>query len=173
MIQTVSNDVRLKHWLEESSYRLLIGTHINSNEAPLNVQEPFSLAPLQTLTEDARESELFISDYSGTIYDFLLLGRPQILFAFDLSDYLKRRYLFGKYEERDFALHASSSEELVELLISEAWKSPLLRARAAEHRARSLPPAAESYARLSVNELSEIHAEAQRTAISPPAESRE
>lgn len=156
VIETVTQDARLRDWLERNSYRLLIGTHVNAKEAPPNLSEPFSLSPLHSLTEDARQSELLISDYSGVVYDFLLLERPQILFAFDLSDYTKRRHLFGKYEERDFALHPRTPEQLVQMLISEAWRDPLLRKRASAHRLRSLPQAAQSYARLSVLELCKV-----------------
>lgn len=171
VIETVTQDARLRDWLERNSYRLLIGTHVNAEEAPLNLSEPFSLSPLRSLTEDARQSELLISDYSGIVYDFLLLERPQILFAFDLHDYTKRRHLFGKYEDRDFALHPRTPEELVQVIVSEAWRDPLLRKRASEHRLRSLPPRAQSYASLSVLELCRIQELIERrsgTGISQP-----
>lgn len=169
IIRAVTQDARLRDWLERNSYRLLIGTHVNSKETPLDLSEPFSLSPLISLTEDARESELLISDYSGIVYDFLLLQRPQVLFAFDLADYVKRRHLFGRYEDRDFALHARTPEELVEIITSEAWRDPLLRERAAEHRARSLPPPADSYARLCVLELRKIQQKNGSSPAVPPA----
>lgn len=158
-IQTVVNDPRLRDWLKEKSYRFLLGTHINSGEKALDLREPFVLAPLDSLTHDVSASELLISDYSGVIYDFLLLERPQILFAFDLEDYTKRRHLFGTYENRDFALHPRTPTELVDLLTTEAWRDPRLAERATVHRIRSLPPKMESYARASVNELCAIHTE--------------
>lgn len=152
-MRAVISDARLRNWLQTNSYRFLIGVHINSNEKTLAPSEPFALAPLESLTRDVSESELFISDYSGVVYDFLLLERPQILFAFDLEDYKKHRHLFGTYEDRDFALHPRTAPELVEILTTETWRDPRLRERAAQHRARSLPPPRESYAEASVTEL--------------------
>lgn len=155
-IEAVVSDAHLKTWLEANSYRLFVGTHINSGEKALCLKEPFVLAQLESLTRDVRESELFISDYSGIVYDFLMLERPQILFAFDLEDYTKRRHLFGRYEDRDFALHPRTAAELIEMVTTEKWRDPKLAERATAHRLRSLPAPTESYAKASVDELGAI-----------------
>ncbi len=158
IIQSVTENARLRTWLTNSGYELWIGAHINDSRPVPKLSAPFRFAGLATLTEDVRGSELLISDYSGIVYDFLLLERPQILFAFDLDDYQKRRHLFGDYRARDFALHPRTVDELVELLVSESFRAEDLTKKAKAHRELSLPPKAESYARLSVLELESIEA---------------
>jgi CDP-glycerol glycerophosphotransferase (TagB/SpsB family) len=44
-------------------------------------------------------TDILISDYSSMIFDFLLLDRPIILFAYDLIDYQKKVGLYFDYEQ--------------------------------------------------------------------------
>jgi CDP-glycerol glycerophosphotransferase (TagB/SpsB family) len=108
------------------------------------------------LTADVTASELLISDYSGVVFDFLMLERPQILFAFDLAEYKKHRHLFGDYDALDFALHPRTTEALVDDLVSGRWQDPRLSEAASARRKLSLPPDVESYARRSLTALDEI-----------------
>ncbi len=55
--------------------------------------------PFLNLYDYLRIADLIISDYSGVIFDFLLTGRPQIFFPFDLEDYLTYSALTFPYKE--------------------------------------------------------------------------
>ncbi len=45
-----------------------------------------------------RECDVLVTDYSGVFYDFLLLDRPVLFYAPDLSAYLNDRELYFEYE---------------------------------------------------------------------------
>jgi CDP-glycerol glycerophosphotransferase (TagB/SpsB family) len=105
------------------------------------------------LVEDASQSELLISDYSGIVYDFLLLERPQVHFVFDLNDYLSRRALFTRHRDMHFALQVESLDELLDCLTSEAWRSPDLVEAARRERERCLPERTTDFAQRSVEAI--------------------
>jgi hypothetical protein len=157
-IAAVVGSPELRKWLVDHDYSFLIGSHINARKSTEDFAPPFFVAPLSRLVSDVRSSELLISDYSGVLYDFLLLERPQILFAFDFDAYTKKRVLYGDYQSRNFALHPRTTPELVDDIVSERWRAETLRIAANHHRTKSLPPPAESYARISVEEIARLTA---------------
>ena len=141
-IERVCASTALQKWLLQNGYRLLIGSHINigKNSDSSLLSLPFVAAPLAHLVRDIRESELLISDYSGVVFDYLLLKRPQILFAFDLENYLKTRALYVKFSSLDFALHPRTADELVDALVLEKFRDPTLESAATRWREKTLPP---------------------------------
>jgi hypothetical protein len=155
-IREVCDSTRLREWLLDRDFEFVVGIHINrgSDARKLQLRSPFREGDLSKLVEEARESELFISDYSGVVFDFLLLCRPQILFAFDLSSYRKSRHLLVDYERLNFAIHARTSEELVESIVSEAFLSKELQIRARESRREYLPALSGGFASSSVDAIS-------------------
>lgn len=155
-IGSVVGSSKLRRWLIDHDYSFLIGSHINAQMPLEGLSPPFGAAPLSRLVGDVRASELLISDYSGVLYDFLVLERSQILFAFDFDSYTKRRVLYGDYQSRDFALHPRTADELVDCIVSERWRDEKLTFAAKRHREKSLPPKAESYARISVSEIERL-----------------
>ncbi len=157
-LKEVVSSEGLKSWLVDRGYTFLIGTHINAKSPIREISPPFEIASLSRLVSDVRSSELLISDYSGVLYDYLLLERPQILFAFDFDTYTKRRVLYGDYEARDFALHPRTTSELIHDIVTERWRDEALQRAARRHRLASLPPPAESYARISVEEIAKLTA---------------
>jgi hypothetical protein len=156
VIREVTQSKILHEWLREHDYEFLLGTHINSQENRPDLVPPMRTASLTQLVDDIRSSELLISDYSGVLFDFLLLERPQILFAFDLDDYLRHRHLYLDYTTLKFGLHPKTAAELVEVIVSGAWRSEVLQRAAKERRAQSLPPPAESFAAQSVRAIEEL-----------------
>ena len=57
-------------------------------------------------------ADVMITDYSGSMFEFMLTGRPVFLFAGDLSAYLeKERELYFSFEELPFSL-AEDAEQL-------------------------------------------------------------
>ena len=44
-------------------------------------------------------SDILITDYSSMIFDYLLLDRPILLFAYDLNEYLNERGMYYNFEE--------------------------------------------------------------------------
>jgi len=44
-------------------------------------------------------SDILVTDYSSMIFDYLLLNRPILLFAYDLGEYVKERGMYYNFEE--------------------------------------------------------------------------
>ena len=69
-----------------------------------------------TLYPDMQEllcgCDLLITDYSSSMFDYALSGKPCIRFALDMEDYRKDRNFYFTQEEMPFPV-AQSNEELV------------------------------------------------------------
>jgi len=155
-ILAVTSSPELRAWLKDHGYAMLIGAHINDRKAPLSLESPFIHAKLHSLVEDIASSELLISDYSGVIFDFLVLERPQINFAFDEEIYRKSRTLFDEPKSLDFALHPTTTAELVEAIVNERWRADALVQAARKWRLSHLPAPGKSYATVSVRAIESL-----------------
>jgi CDP-Glycerol:Poly(glycerophosphate) glycerophosphotransferase len=168
-IQHLCSSEKLRTWLIENDLEFFVGTHVNTganhegSALVLPLEKPFSWAQLGKLGEDVRSSEILISDYSGMIFNFLLLDRPVLLFPFDLEDYLKRRALYVGYDELNFACQAKTAADLIELLTSEAWRAPGLNQAARKKRAAWLPSGSEKFASKSVDTINQLADEFWKT----------
>lgn len=157
VISQVCASPELKTYLLSQGLELYVGTHINiaGGERP-KLEPPFYLRSPQQLVEEVAQSQLLISDYSGVVFDYLLLERPEILFAFDLKDYLTRRSLLTDYENLPFALFPKTAVELIEMLVTDAWRSPSLVRAASSERRRALPPVKDEFAQASVRAIDDF-----------------
>jgi hypothetical protein len=157
VISEVCSSPELKAYLLDRGLELYVGTHINISEGKRpELKPPFYLRSPQQLVEEVAQSQLLISDYSGVVFDDLLLERPEILFAFDLDDYLERRNLLADYEAFQLALFPKTSAELIEMLVTDAWRNSSLVQAAAEERRRTLPPIDDKFALASVRSIDDL-----------------
>lgn len=106
---------------------LLVKLHPNTR-LDLDVLQGLSHVRLIDRHEDVyplmRMTNTLITDYSSVYFDFLLLGRPIIFYAFDLEDYLKdcRDMYFSYLDVTPGALATSPNELLDAMFTSEADK---------------------------------------------------
>jgi hypothetical protein len=112
---------RLCAWLREQGLRLVVGGHVNAAgaSAPGGILEP---APAERLGELLLSCEIFVSDYSGMLFDALALDKPIVYFPFDLEEYLRHRRLYADYAEVACGPLARTAAELVEILASGRWR---------------------------------------------------
>ncbi|MGC3022588.1 CDP-glycerol glycerophosphotransferase family protein [Brevibacterium sp. FAM 24630] len=61
-------------------------------------------------------SDVLITDYSSVIYEYSLLERPMIFFAYDLENYSATRGMHREYEEAAPGSIATTFDELIELI---------------------------------------------------------
>ncbi|MDY3373285.1 MAG: CDP-glycerol glycerophosphotransferase family protein [Terrisporobacter othiniensis] len=61
-------------------------------------------------------TDLLITDYSSIIFDYSLLGKPMMFFAYDLEDYMFDRDFYYDYKEFVPGPIAETNEEIVELI---------------------------------------------------------
>ncbi|MBE6574270.1 MAG: glycerophosphotransferase [Ruminococcaceae bacterium] len=61
--------------------------------------------------------DLLITDYSSSMFDYALSGKPCVRFANDLKEYIKDRNFYFKYDEIPFP-YAENNEDLITLIES-------------------------------------------------------
>lgn len=83
-----------------------------------------------------RHTDVLITDYSSVLFDFLLLDRPIVFFAYDLESYTKRdRPMYVEYEEVACGPVARGFEDLLTILDDLLGGDPVADGYA-DHRAR-------------------------------------
>lgn len=95
--------IDLKKWRNKLSeqYVLLIRAHYAVAKA-LNIpDDPFviDVSSYPDLNELYMVSDLMISDYSSTFFDYSILDRPMLCFAYDLEEYEEKRGLYLNLKE--------------------------------------------------------------------------
>lgn len=112
---------RLRAALPES-YALVLKSHPNLDPGvtPTDgydvVAEPTSdINELFTLTD------IFISDYSSSIFEYALLRRPLILMVPDLEAYAGDPGLNLDYAKEMIGTHVTSTEEIIETIVTESF----------------------------------------------------
>lgn len=68
-------------------------------------------------------SDILVTDYSSIVFDYALLDRPMIFFAYDLDDYLDERGFY--YEYKDFVPGpiAKNTDEIANLILENEFDS--------------------------------------------------
>lgn len=100
---TIKPPIDFKYWEEKLSdeYVLLLRTHPYTNSL-LGVQfNDFvrDYTAYNNINDLLKISDILISDYSATIFDFSILCRPIICFAYDYTDYCRERGLYLNLQE--------------------------------------------------------------------------
>ncbi|WP_235188898.1 CDP-glycerol glycerophosphotransferase family protein [Exiguobacterium artemiae] len=67
-------------------------------------------------------SDILITDYSSTCFEFSLLDRPMLFFAYDLEDYISKRDFYYDFEEFVPGPIVRTSEELIERIKNEDFE---------------------------------------------------
>ena len=116
----LSPPMDLKKWKDVlgSKFVLLVRAHyevakvmgIEDNEFVKNV----SLHP--NLNELMIASDILISDYSSIFFDYAILGKPMLCFAYDYDRYTKERGMY--FDIREFLPHTDNDDELIKLIKS-------------------------------------------------------
>jgi len=121
VLRELAGSERLKDWLRDAGLRLVVGGHVNAADAA-SAGGLFELASAERLGELLLSCEIFVSDYSGMLFDALALDKPIVYFPFDLEEYLRRRRLYADYAEVACGPLARTAEELVDILSSGRWR---------------------------------------------------
>lgn len=95
---------KLNESLKNNSYLLLIKQHPYSNQIG-GLEEFSNISDVSGLSHDLQEllvyTDVLISDYSSSIFDFSLTGKLQLFYPFDIKEYEKNRGgLYFEYDEQ-------------------------------------------------------------------------
>ncbi len=137
VIDEVIDDPALRHWLLATGRTFRIGAHINTGACERPVKAPFEWRDMTTLKDDLARADLFITDYSGLVANFMVFDRPEMLFVFDRQEYLANRLLYADIDDIATGPVVESTTALVDALTTEHWRdSEPARARRAQWRER-------------------------------------
>lgn len=106
-------------YLESSNSVLITNNHYAAEDSKYKKSSikriiNFSRVSDQNLNLILKDIDILITDYSGVYFDFLLLNKPVILAAFDLTEYQqKSRELYFNYEKDIKGLKCSSWKEVL------------------------------------------------------------
>jgi len=90
----------LNDLLKETHTIFLIKGHIFEEELEVNKYDHFQLIKKDgDIQELLLISDILVTDYSSMMFDYLLLNRPILLFAYDLKEYVKERGMYYNFEE--------------------------------------------------------------------------
>jgi hypothetical protein len=120
-IAALTSNPELKAWLESENRAFRIGAHINTGSVPVELQAPFEWRDMSTLKADLARADVFISDYSGLVANFMVFDRPEILFVFDRQEYLRNRLLYASVEDIATGPVVESIDQLVVALTTGEW----------------------------------------------------
>lgn len=121
-VKQVLSSRELIEYLELTDSRFLLVPHVNSRLNLLSFSPCIKVLKPHEISETLATASCFISDYSGTIFDWLLLDRPFIHFMFDYEAYTKHRSFYLDPFKLNFGKVCVTAEELVQEIVSEHWK---------------------------------------------------
>lgn len=67
-------------------------------------------------------SDLLISDYSSIFFDFSILGRPMLCFAYDYDQYIKKRGVYFDIRKELVSENLSDEDVLIDTIIKLDWE---------------------------------------------------
>src|SRR5690606_18743309 len=67
-------------------------------------------------------TDVLITDYSSTCFEFALLGGPMVFYAYDLEEYIAQRDFYYPYREFVPGRICESLEELIQALEAEDFQ---------------------------------------------------
>ena len=122
MVGEVVSSKELLEYLEATDSRFVVVPHVNSRMNLLSFSPFVKILQPSEIGELLATANCFISDYSGTIIDWLLLERPFIHFMFDYEAYTKRRSFYMDPFKLNFGKVCTSARELVQEIVSKNWR---------------------------------------------------
>ena len=111
----------LEDYLEQNKMVICLRTHqldANNIEAYRNCRRILILNEdkVSDIMEVLNAFDILISDYSGLMFDYLLLDRPLILLPYDKEEYLSTRRLTVKFEEIEMIPSPTNFSEFLSTL---------------------------------------------------------
>ncbi len=114
----IAPPLNLEKWqnLLGSKYIFLIRAHYAVNKALNIVDNDFvrNVSDYECLNDLFVISDLMISDYSSTFFDYSILGKPMLCFAYDLEEYEEKRGLYLNLQEALPCKVDKNEDELIE-----------------------------------------------------------
>ncbi|AEJ30767.1 CDP-glycerol glycerophosphotransferase family protein [Leuconostoc sp. C2] len=108
-------------------YVFLIKVHFNTlNKVTIPVQYAdflYDVSAYRDVNDLMLVSDIMITDYSSVAFEFALLNRPMLFFAFDLADYVSSRGFYFDYDSFVPGKIVTTTKTLVDAILQEDFES--------------------------------------------------
>jgi CDP-ribitol ribitolphosphotransferase len=113
----------MKEKLERLNYILLLRLHPSIKKDNISVDNKFSFdfSKYEQVSDLLVVSDILISDYSSIIFEFSIMKKPILFYAYDVEEYIKDRGFY--YDYYDFIPNKISytTEEIIKAVINQEW----------------------------------------------------
>ena len=110
----------LMHYVLSEEYVVLLNLHPLIQERPKIANHLSNFAAdvtgEMTIDELIAISDICISDYSSMVFEYSLMNKPMIFFAFDIENYLDWRGFYYEYDELTPGPVLTDTEEVVDYI---------------------------------------------------------
>lgn len=118
----IAPPIDLKKWksLLADKYVILFRAHYEITKA-LNIVEDnftYDVSDYGNLNELMIASDLLISDYSSIFFDYSILDKPMLCFAYDYDEYSAKRGLYFDIRQELNCSHISNEDDLLEAILT-------------------------------------------------------
>lgn len=102
-------------------YVIILKLHPVVNSKSIKIEDKYkdrilNLTDYKEINDILIITDFLISDYSSVIFEYCLLDRPMIFFAYDLDEYINERDFYYEYEELVPGPIVKTNDEIIELI---------------------------------------------------------
>ena len=123
--QSLINNTRLLNFLEENGCELVFYPHYEVQKFLDEFSSVSRMVRMAAFNDyDVQEllmsSKLLVTDFSSVFFDFSYMGKPVVMYQFDVDDYRKQNYAEGyfSYERDGFGEILKNEDDVVDKIIS-------------------------------------------------------
>lgn len=113
----------MKEKLENLGYILLLKLHpgIKSKDIQVDSKFLYNFSDYSDTADLLIISDILISDYSSIIFEFSIMKKPILFYAYDVEEYIKDRGFYYNYYDFIPNKINYTTEELVKAIINQEW----------------------------------------------------
>lgn len=113
----------MKKNLEELDYILLLKLHPGIKSKDIQVDDKFSynFSDYSNTADLLIVSDILISDYSSIIFEFSIMKKPILFYAYDVEEYIKDRGFYYNYYDFIPNKINYTTEELIKAIMNQEW----------------------------------------------------
>lgn len=113
----------MKENLEGLNYILLLKLHPGTKSKDIQVDNKFSynFSDYSNTADLLIISDILISDYSSIIFEFSIMKKPILFYAYDVEEYIRDRGFYYNYYDFIPNKISYTTEEIIKVVINQEW----------------------------------------------------
>lgn len=120
-VNEINLDINLMKEKLKDEYILILKLHplIKSEVGSKYGEFVLDLSDYKNINDLLMIADILISDYSSVPFEFSLLNKPTLFYAYDLEEYKENRGIWGEYQELVGNLVVYNTEDLIKLITTD------------------------------------------------------